>query len=554
MAMSDHDPAADGVRALLDLLRESGDGLEATSPDFDAEASAARLRQAAQFQSLVHGEFAPENELAVQGDRLERESPPFDVDAGAVRLGEAARAQGLLGDLTAGDLEPPRVLLTVDFGAISGAVAMTSNVPVVLDRYRRQTILGTGGFGRVWLADDLLLNRRVVLKELTPSGGDGPEKMQHRALAEARALAKIKHSSVSQIYDVFLVDEQPWITMEYIEGETLEQATHNGPLDDYRIAEIGIQILGGLIAAHTAGVLHRDIKPANIILAPDAVHLVDFGIAEIDSDQIEARRSTKVLGTLEYMAPERLLGQQASPASDLWSLGATLYYAMEGQQPFRRGERNATINAILHERPKPRRTGQLSHVVLQLLNKNPYMRPNSTTVAKRLEGIRNRDMTSAKATESRKPIPRHPATVANSSEASEEVGNLLEMPVEEIGRLLARRPARDSGAVLRTISDLRPGALGPILGALPTRTAARMLGRADPRVGGQIIAALPPADVTRLLQEMPAAEAAALLAHVEPSIVAAILTDLAHGPQREIFEQLRAIAPLQISDHGGSGA
>jgi serine/threonine protein kinase len=426
---SDRDSATNGVSALFDLLRESGDGLEAASPDFDTQAGAARLRRTARLQGLVHGEFAPENELAVQGDRIEEESPPFDVDVGVARLGEAARAQGLLGGLTADDHEALRFPFLVDYGAAGSTAAMTAGVQVLDDRYRPRSILADGGFGRVWLADDLLLGRRVVLKELLPStGGSRPDEARRRALAEAQAMARINHPSVSRIFDVFEADERSWVTMEYIEGSTLEQVVHDGPLEDTRIAEIGVQILGGLHAAHAAGFLHRDVKPANVIVSPHGrAILVDFGIARIKDDPGLARRLAKVPGTLEFMAPERFLDHgRVSPASDLWSLGATLYYAMEGRSPFRRGERDSTIDAILHEEPSLPGTGQLSSTVLQLLRKDPAARPDALTTAAGLEAIRHQhDSTPTALPKPFMPRTQRRATAVNRIDDSKQAGQLL---------------------------------------------------------------------------------------------------------------------------------
>lgn len=551
IAMSDPDPIAEGVQALLGFLRDSGDGLETASPDFDIEASAARLRRTARIQGLVRGEFAPENELSIQGDKIEEDTPPFDVDAGAAGLGGIAREQGLLGDPTADVPEPRRDSLLADFPSTSTA-AITSGVAVLHDRYRLRSPLGAGGFSRAWLADDLLLQRQVVLKVLPlRAGTTEPEHVRRRVLKEATALARVQHPSISQIHDVFVTDEQPWISMEYIEGQTLDQVVQDQTLDDHRIAEIGAQILGGLRALHTAGVLHRDIKPANIIVARGAVHLVDFGIAQVQDDLALTRRSYEVEGTIEFVPPERLLGQSASSASDLWSLGATLFYAMEGHSPFRRGERVATIYAILNEQPpSPHRKGKLSEIVLQLLHKDPVTRPGAATVATLLEEVRDHDMMSAKATQPpQRTPPQLDSTLGaalNSADANSAAAILLGMPIEEVIQILASRTPRNSGAVLQAIAGLDPATLAPILVALPARVAGRIFSYLEPPTAAVALAAMPLADAARILRQadrqasglaitelstavaaqllgaMPASEAAALLTYVQPSIAASV--------------------------------
>ena len=184
---------------------------------------------------------------------------------------------------------------------------MTSERRILNDRFRLLVTLGGGGMGSVWLAEDLLLERSVALKELVPhNGGDDLDARRERALQEARALARVRHPAIVPIHDAFFTDGDPWIVMEYIEGRSLQSLIESHPLDDATVARIGLHVLRGLVAAHRAGVVHRDVKPDNILVAgDDSIFLVDFGIAKI-AGQKSLTRLNNVVGTPEYIAPERL--------------------------------------------------------------------------------------------------------------------------------------------------------------------------------------------------------------------------------------------------------
>ncbi|MBM2619770.1 serine/threonine protein kinase [Actinoplanes sp. LDG1-06] len=247
-------------------------------------------------------------------------------------------------------------------------------MPLIAGRYRLGETLGTGGMGKVWLARDEVLDRDVAIKEvLLPDGVGHPER---RTLREARAAARLGHPNVVQVFDVFEVDGRAWIVMEYVPSRSLQDELRTeGPIDPRRAARIGLDLIAALRAAHAAGVDHRDVKPANVLLADDGrVLLTDFGIATIEGDA-QISTSDMLLGSPEYMSPERAKYGTAGLASDLWSLGATLYAAVEGQSPFHRASALGTLTALAADEPDPpRQAGPLEPVLAGLLRKDPEAR------------------------------------------------------------------------------------------------------------------------------------------------------------------------------------
>src|SRR5262249_12955668 len=224
------------------------------------------------------------------------------------------------------------------------------------------------GMGRVWLAGDEVLRRDVAVKEVVlPIGLPDAElaELRQRTLREARAAARLSHPNVVAIYDVIRADDQPWIVMEYIPSRSLHRVINeDGPLDPGRVARIGLSVLAALAAAHRAGVLHRDVKPNNVLISDTGrVVLTDFGLATFDGGENAVTRPGLVLGSPQYIAPERARTGDSTPESDLWSLGATLYAAVEGRPPFARTTTMATLTALATERPDPmRRAGPLTPV------------------------------------------------------------------------------------------------------------------------------------------------------------------------------------------------
>ncbi|GIH74142.1 serine/threonine protein kinase [Planobispora longispora] len=236
--------------------------------------------------------------------------------------------------------------------------------------------------GVVWRAHDELLDRVVAVKEVRYRGIDETERadLNRRTVREARTAGRLDHPSVIIVHDVVEEGGRPWIVMQLVRSRSLGQAVRErGPLPPEQVAAVGLSVLGALRAAHAAGVLHRDVKPENVLLADDGrVVLTDFGIAAT-THETGITRTGGMVGTPAFLPPERLHGLPATPESDLWSLGATLYAALEGHPPFERPTAAATMMAVLSGEPSPmRHTGPLATAVLGLMSKDPAtrMRPD----------------------------------------------------------------------------------------------------------------------------------------------------------------------------------
>ncbi|MFG1944530.1 protein kinase [Nonomuraea sp. NPDC048826] len=246
------------------------------------------------------------------------------------------------------------------------------------NRYRLVESLGEGGMGVVWRAYDELLDRTVAIKEVRYSGVGEAQRaeLNRRTIREARAAGRLDHPSVVVIHDVVEEDGRPWIVMQLVRSRSLAEVIRDdGPLPAPRAAMIGARVLDALRAAHATGVLHRDVKPENVLLADDGrVVLTDFGIATLESES-GLTATGSLVGTPAYMPPERLNGEPARPESDLWSLGATLYAAVEGAPPFRRESWAATVAAVLRDAVEPpRRAGALTPVIMGWLQRDPGAR------------------------------------------------------------------------------------------------------------------------------------------------------------------------------------
>lgn len=470
--------------------------------------------------------------------------------------------------------------------------------------------IGSGGQASVWLAEDKLLERRVALKELIPHAESiGLDESRARALIEARALARVRHRCIVRVHDIFFMGLDPWIVMEYIRGESLANIVSARRLTEREIAAIGLSVLQGLQAVHAAQIVHRDVKPTNILVDQEgAIFLVDFGIAKIAEDAADGHRrdktltgSGRVIGTPEYLAPEQLDGQPATPASDLWSLGMTLYYAMEGHTPFTRASGRPAQDlryAILYEDPPPPASqGALAALVLQLLAKDPDERPSAAKASQVLESIvmgqgRNGQRTAARErptaafpapgrtrpyTEATRPVEdaertRHGIADAvrdvNVSGADSGVARLLarangdaariladcspEVAAELIAGMAASRASK-AGDILQMLSVTRSGkvldrmpsaASAAVISAMPERRQqVRVLSQADIRTVAEVLMELtePPGGIAgQLVAALPLPRAAAALGEVKPTTVAKIL--LTQTPDLRL-RLLQALSP-----------
>jgi tRNA A-37 threonylcarbamoyl transferase component Bud32 len=247
---------------------------------------------------------------------------------------------------------------------------------VVAGRYLLLGELGRGGMGVVWRAQDQVIGRQVAVKELRLPDAESAAVFSERALREVRTGGRLNDPAIVTVYDVVTDGGTTFIVMELVEAPSLaDLVRQRGPMPAAQAAQLGERVLAALQAAHSAGIVHRDVKPANILVAPDGrVKLTDFGIAHAVDDP-RLTTSGMIVGSPAFMAPERVEGREAMPASDLWSLGATLFYAVEGSIPFERATTAATLHAIMTEIPYlTRGQGPIAAAILGLLVTNPDAR------------------------------------------------------------------------------------------------------------------------------------------------------------------------------------
>ncbi|GAA2367617.1 serine/threonine-protein kinase [Dactylosporangium salmoneum] len=334
---------------------------------------------------------------------------------------------------------------------------MTQPKALIAERYRLIESLGAGGMGRVWLARDEVLRRDVAVKEVIPPESltqQERDELRLRTLREARAAARLNDANVVRIYDVVHTEQTPWIVMEYVPSRSLHQViTDDGPLPPERVARIGLAVLGALKAAHAAGVLHRDVKPGNVLLADTGrVVLTDFGLAVFEGGDGAVTRPGLILGSPQYISPERAREGTSGPESDMWSLGATLYAAVEGRSPYARSTTYATLTALATEEPDPPvRAGVLKPVLNALLRKDPKARAGVAETERLLER--------AAAGEGRgwswsmPPLPR-----PRRSREGHSRGSLRNVPLGPVAPVSAAPAAA---------SDLSPEAIASLPGASP---------------------------------------------------------------------------------------
>lgn len=262
---------------------------------------------------------------------------------------------------------------------------------VVAGRYLLLRHIGTGGMGSVWAGRDVVLLRDVALKEVAPQASlsDTERATLHdRTLCEARAAGRIRTDAAVAVHDVVEEHGRTWIVMEMLSTGSLEDLLRmDGKLPPHRVAEIGLRLLRALDSAHRVGVLHRDVKPANVLFdAAGQAVLTDFGIASLEGSS-SLGTTGPIVGSPAFLAPERARGEAPTPASDLWSLGVTLYAAVEGRSPFERsGEPIATLVAILDNEVPPI-DSPLWPAIEGLLRKEPQERIDATAARRMLEAV-----------------------------------------------------------------------------------------------------------------------------------------------------------------------
>ncbi|GLW61946.1 hypothetical protein Arub01_01900 [Actinomadura rubrobrunea] len=375
---------------------------------------------------------------------------------------------------------------------------------LLADRYRLEEVVGRGGMGTVWRAHDVMLDRDVAIKEVVlPPGLTAAERdvLYERTFREARASARLNHPCVVTVHDVVQESGRPWIVMELVRARSLQDLIEQGPLPPYRVAEIGLQTLSALRAAHEKGILHRDVKPSNVLITDSGrVVLTDFGIAQAEGDSALTQTGL-VMGSPAYIPPERARGERAVPASDLWSLGATLYAAVEGHSPFERSGAMSSLAAALSEPvPPPRNAGPLAPVLDGLLAREPAQRmtaEQAIPLLTRVASTRPAPRVPAPRPAS-PPVPPpaspHASPRASAARRADETvvdETIVDEPVKRFGAASVPAPARhgaeetvldSAGIEVPTRPDTDSAPYGP--GAARPADAGRPSGASRPSGGG----------------------------------------------------------------------
>ncbi|MEU6356642.1 serine/threonine-protein kinase [Streptomyces sp. NPDC047072] len=342
----------------------------------------------------------------------------------------------------------------------AGASRQGESERLLAGRYRLGGVLGRGGMGTVWRAEDETLGRTVAVKELRfPSSIDEDEKRRliTRTLREAKAIARIRNNSAVTVFDVVDEDDRPWIVMELVEGKSLAEAIReDGLLEPKRAAEVGLAILDVLRSAHREGILHRDVKPSNVLISEDGrVVLTDFGIAQVEGDP-SITSTGMLVGAPSYISPERARGHKPGPAADLWSLGGLLYAAVEGAPPYDKGSAIATLTAVMTEPlEEPKNAGPLKDVIYGLLTKDPEQRLDDSGARAMLNAVIHapepKEIEPASDATRVVPLPAQPEERAGGGKRSEEGGERLR------GAFRSVRKAAGAAAASATAARTKSG-------------------------------------------------------------------------------------------------
>ncbi|WP_431986573.1 serine/threonine-protein kinase [Streptomyces griseoflavus] len=371
----------------------------------------------------------------------------------------------------------------------AGTSRQDKSARLLAGRYRLGDVLGRGGMGTVWRAQDETLGRTVAVKELRfPSSIDEEEKRRliTRTLREAKAIARIRNTSAVTVYDVVQEDDRPWIVMELVEGKSLAEAIReDGLLEPRRAAEVGLAVLDVLRSAHREGILHRDVKPSNVLIAEDGrVVLTDFGIAQVEGDP-SITSTGMLVGAPSYISPERARGHKPGPAADLWSLGGLLYAAVEGTPPYDKGSAIATLTAVMTEPlEEPKNAGPLRDVIHGLLTKDPAQRLDDRGARVLLNAVVNApdpkeaEPEPADATKV-VPLPEQPGERDAGSKRGEEAGERLRGALRSVRKAAVAAGSAGAAAAARAksgsgdaASEPGPATGTPAAGADPSSSAS----------------------------------------------------------------------------------
>ncbi|WP_460073512.1 serine/threonine-protein kinase [Streptomyces sp. YKOK-I1] len=398
----------------------------------------------------------------------------------------------------------------------AGASRQDKSARLLAGRYRLGGVLGRGGMGTVWRAEDETLGRTVAVKELRfPGNIDEDEKRRliTRTLREAKAIAKIRNNSAVTVFDVVEEDDRPWIVMELVEGKSLaEVIREDGVLEPRRAAEVGLAILDVLRSAHREGILHRDVKPSNVLIAEDGrVVLTDFGIAQVEGDP-SITSTGMLVGAPSYISPERARGHKPGPAADLWSLGGLLYASVEGSPPYDKGSAIATLTAVMTEPlEEPKNAGPLRDVIYGLLTKDPQRRLDDAGARAMLDDVIHApDPKEAEPADATRlvPIPVQPDGPEGRGSSAGEAGEKLRGALRSVRKKAAvAAGAASSAAASRVKSGSGTAASGAREASAPAASATTVspsVGTAEARHTGAATASAPAAPTTRTATAPPA--------------------------------------------------